>query len=175
MTDAAAILSLARQAGIMLSTAESCTGGLIISGLTDIAGSSDVVDRGFITYSNAAKCELLGVSMDMIMQFGAVSQPVAEAMAKGACEQSAQGRGGNLAISVTGIAGPGGGSADKPVGLVWFGQALRTRQGDIQIKSWKSVFQGDRQEVRIATVNDALSNMADTLKHLIALSTNQEI
>lgn len=167
MIDAATIIALARQSGVMLSTAESCTGGLIISQLTDIAGSSDVVDRGFITYSNAAKSELLGVPQDMIIKYGAVSQPVAEAMATGACLASARGENGNLALSVTGIAGPGGGSADKPVGTVWFCLAIRNRDDDIQITSWKSVFQGNRQAVRLAAVEAALSRIEIKLKQQI--------
>jgi len=164
VTDAATILALARQAGVMLATAESCTGGMIISRLTDIAGSSDVIDRGFITYSNAAKSELLGVPNYIIMQFGAVSQPVAEAMARGACASSASGANGTLAVSVTGIAGPSGGSREKPVGTVWFGLAMRKGDGDIKVTSWRLVFQGNRQAVRLATVEAALSGMESLLK-----------
>lgn len=169
MTDAATILSLARQAGFMLAAAESCTGGLIISRLTDIAGSSDVVDRGFITYSNAAKSEVLGVPQEMIKQFGAVSQPVAEAMAIGACTASARGKHGNLAVSVTGIAGPGGGSADKPVGTVWFGLAFRDDDSAPHVTSWTSIFPGDRHTVRLATVEAALSHIAARLQEQISI------
>src|SRR5580698_10606896 len=105
----------------MLATAESCTGGLIAGALTEIAGSSDVVERGFVTYSNAAKTELLGVPAALIDTEGAVSEPVARRMAEGALAHSAA----DLAVSVTGIAGPGGGTDKKPVGLVWFGLARR--------------------------------------------------
>lgn len=110
------IVSDLTRMGMMIAMAESCTGGLIAAALTDIAGSSAVVDRGFVTYSNAAKVDMLGVSHDMIQQQGAVSEAVASAMAQGALARS----GADIAIAVTGIAGPGGGSDIKPVGLVWF-------------------------------------------------------
>ncbi len=105
----------------MIATAESCTGGGVIASLTDIAGSSDVVDRGFVTYSNDAKMDMLGVMRETLDRFGAVSQQTALEMAAGALRRSRAG----LALSVTGIAGPGGGSPQKPVGLVWFGVALQ--------------------------------------------------
>ena len=115
------MLDKARAAGLTIATAESCTGGLVAGALTAIAGSSDVVDRGFVTYSNAAKMQMLGVPPTLLAQHGAVSQPVAVAMAEGALKASGAG----LAVSITGIAGPGGGSADKPVGLVHFALARR--------------------------------------------------
>ncbi|MER8481129.1 CinA family protein [Mesorhizobium sp. M1322] len=118
-----ALLQACRQRGIMLATAESCTGGMIIAALTDIAGSSTVVDRGFITYSNEAKTEMLGVSAATLETHGAVSRETAVEMAAGALAHSRAG----LTLAVTGIAGPGGGSAEKPVGLVWFGVALTGR------------------------------------------------
>ncbi|BBE71197.1 CinA family protein [Oharaeibacter diazotrophicus] len=120
---AAALLDRCRAAGAVIATAESCTGGLIAGLLTEIAGSSDVVDRGFVTYSNAAKTDMLGVPADLIAAEGAVSEPVARAMAEGALARSAA----TLAVAVTGIAGPGGGSADKPVGLVHFALAAKGR------------------------------------------------
>ncbi|MGN8019209.1 CinA family protein [Phyllobacterium sp. 22229] len=120
-TKAIAVLQACRARGMLLATAESCTGGLIVASLTDIGGSSDVVDRGFITYSNEAKHDMLGVPMDLIAAHGAVSEEVALAMAAGAVKQSRAG----IAVAVTGVAGPGGGSAAKPVGLVWFGVALK--------------------------------------------------
>lgn len=120
-TKAIAVLQACRARGMLLATAESCTGGLIVASLTDIGGSSDVVDRGFITYSNEAKHDMLGVPMDLIAAHGAVSEEVALAMAAGAIKQSRAG----IAVAVTGVAGPGGGSAAKPVGLVWFGVALK--------------------------------------------------
>ena len=116
-----ALLQACQQRGIMLATAESCTGGMIIAALTDIAGSSAVVDRGLITYSNEAKMEMLGVSAATLEAHGAVSRETVLEMAAGALANSRAG----LALAVTGIAGPGGGSPEKPVGLVWFGVALR--------------------------------------------------
>ncbi|RUY69046.1 CinA family protein, partial [Mesorhizobium sp. M7A.F.Ca.CA.001.13.1.1] len=114
-----ALLQACQKRGIMLATAESCTGGMIIAALTDIAGSSAVVDRGFITYSNEAKMDMLGVSAATLDAHGAVSRETAIEMATGALTRSRAG----LTLAVTGIAGPGGGSAEKPVGLVWFGVA----------------------------------------------------
>ncbi len=116
-----ALLQVCQQRGIMLATAESCTGGMIIAALTDIAGSSAVVDRGLITYSNEAKMEMLGVSAATLEAHGAVSRETVLEMAAGALARSRAG----LALAVTGIAGPGGGSPEKPVGLVWFGVALK--------------------------------------------------
>ncbi|ESX14660.1 MULTISPECIES: CinA family protein [unclassified Mesorhizobium] len=116
-----ALLQICQQRGIMLATAESCTGGMIISALTDIAGSSAVVDRGLITYSDEAKMEMLGVSPATLEAHGAVSRETVLEMAEGALARSRAG----LALAVTGIAGPSGGSPEKPVGLVWFGVALR--------------------------------------------------
>lgn len=116
-------LAQCRAAGIMVATAESCTGGMIAAALTDIAGSSVVVDRGFVTYSNEAKKEMLGVRQETLQAHGAVSGETAREMATGALRHSRAG----IAISVTGVAGPVGGSQEKPVGLVWFGLA-RTGQ-----------------------------------------------
>ena len=112
--EAASLLDACRARALKLATAESCTGGLIAALLTEIPGSSDVVERGFVTYSNAAKTEQLGVPADLIATHGAVSEPVARAMAEGALSHSHA----DLAVSVTGVAGPGGGTATKPVGLV---------------------------------------------------------
>ena len=118
---ATAVLDTCRRQGLTVVTAESCTGGLVAAALTDIAGSSDVFDRGFITYSNAAKTAMLGVPEVMIAAHGAVSAEVAAAMALGALKAS----GGGVAVAVTGVAGPGGGSLAKPVGLVHFAVAVR--------------------------------------------------
>lgn len=115
------LLDTCRARGLTVATAESCTGGLVAAALTSIAGSSDVVDRGFVTYSNDAKSEMLGVPPTMIEKCGAVSRDVAAAMANGALEHSNA----DLAVAITGIAGPGGGSAEKPVGLVQFAAAGR--------------------------------------------------
>lgn len=146
---ASELLDDLRSQGLMLSAAESCTGGLISACLTDIPGSSDVLERGFVTYSNAAKTEMLGVPPDIIETYGAVSEEVAIAMASGALAHSKAG----ISVAVTGIAGPGGGSDDKPVGLVHIaGQRrggcvthIRCEFGDI-----------GRSEVRERTVAEAL-------------------
>ncbi len=113
---AVAVIEAAIRNGVMVATAESCTGGLVSGALTAIAGSSAVLDRGFVTYSNEAKVELLGVSDDLLARFGAVSEPVARAMAQGAVQRSQA----SASVSITGVAGPGGGSIEKPVGLVHF-------------------------------------------------------
>jgi nicotinamide-nucleotide amidase len=153
--EAAAVLAVFRARGAMLATAESCTGGLIAAALTEIAGSSDVVDRGFVTYSNAAKTEMLGVAAGLIEAHGAVSEQVARAMAEGALQRSAA----FAAVAVTGVAGPGGGSADKPVGTVWFGIARR----DGAEHGERAVFAGDRAAVRRETVLRALVLLRATL------------
>ncbi len=119
---ARAVVDEAATRGIMIATAESCTGGLIGAALTEIPGSSAAYDRGFVTYSNEAKHELLGVATELIAAHGAVSGPVAAAMAEGALARSRA----QIAVSVTGIAGPDGGTAEKPVGLVWFARAMES-------------------------------------------------
>lgn len=134
--------------GWMLVTVESCTGGLIAGACTDLAGSSNWLERGFVSYSNAAKSELLGVDAALIARHGAVSEPVARAMAQGALQHSKA----HCALAVTGIAGPGGGSADKPVGTVWF--AWATPSG---VRSEMQLFDGDRAQVRSATVQHSLA------------------
>ena len=139
--EATALLVTLRANGLMVATAESCTGGLIVGALTEIAGSSDVVDRGFVTYSNEAKTEMLGVPAALIGLHGAVSEPVARAMAEGALARSRAG----VSVSVTGVAGPGGGSDDKPVGTVWFGAAKR---GEDTL-SERMVLSGDRSAFRL--------------------------
>src|SRR5215472_13144249 len=143
------VLNGCRQRGLKVATAESCTGGLIAATLTAIAGSSDVVDRTFVTYSNEAKREMLGVPWDAILGHGAVSDPVARAMAAGALSRSNA----DIAVSVTGVAGPGGGSAEKPVGLVHFG-AVRTGHDPI---AERHVFPGDRDGIRRVSVLTALA------------------
>ena len=145
---ATALLERCRARGLQIATAESCTGGLIAGALTEIAGSSDVVERGFVTYSNEAKQEMLAVPEAMIAAHGAVSAQVAEAMALGALARS----GAALAVSATGIAGPGGATAEKPVGLVYLGIARRGRDA----RAERFVFAGDRTAVRRATVVEAL-------------------
>lgn len=155
LTDAASLLDACRARGLMLATAESCTGGLIAAALTAIPGSSDVVERGFVTYSNEAKTELVGVPPELIAAHGAVSEPVARAMAEGAIAHSRA----DLAVSVTGVAGPGGGTETKPVGLVWFGLARR----GAPTRTERRVFPGDRTAIRAATVDTALALIAEAL------------
>ena len=133
-----------------MSTAESCTGGLIAKYCTDRAGSSDWFDRGFVTYSNAAKQDMLGVSHSLIEGYGAVSEPVAVAMVRGALEHSLA----QYAVAVTGVAGPSGGSDEKPVGTVWIAVA-----GPDQYRATRYRFDGDREAVREATAAQALSDL----------------
>lgn len=149
----AAIIAAYRDRGLMIATAESCTGGLIAGALTEIAGSSAVVDRGFVTYTNQAKMDLIGVSATTLQTFGAVSRETALQMAHGALMRS----GAEVAVAVTGIAGPGGGSAEKPVGLVHL--ALTTRSGLIDHREMRYGEIG-RDQVRIATVRTALEMLA---------------
>ena len=151
LKDAEALIAACRSMKVRLATAESCTGGLIAAALTACAGSSDVVDRGFVTYSNEAKNQMLGVPMPLIEQHGAVSEDVARAMAAGALGRSRAG----IALSVTGVAGPGGGSAGKPVGLVCFGLA---RRGAATV-SESRVFPGDRSAIRAAAVAHAVATI----------------
>ena len=136
--------------GYMMATAESCTGGLIAACCTGLSGSSDWFERGFVTYSNAAKTEQLGVPAALIEAHGAVSEPVARAMALGAVAHSRA----QVSVAVTGVAGPTGGSADKPVGLVWFGWAVGEQ-------AWTECqrFDGDRDAVRAATVRHGLQGL----------------
>ena len=151
---ASALLDLCRKKKLTLATAESCTGGLVAGALTEIPGSSDVVDRGFVTYSNEAKQQMLGVSAETIEKFGAVSRQTAEAMARGAL-----GRGGaDLVVAITGIAGPGGGCKDKPVGLVHFAAAARGGAS-----THKEIRYGDigRSAVRRASVLQALAMLRE--------------
>ena len=144
------VLAAARGRKWMVATAESCTGGLVAGALTEIAGSSDVVDRGFVTYSNAAKMELLGVPEATLAAHGAVSREAAEAMAHGALARAPV----DLSVSITGVAGPGGGSPEKPVGLVHFAAAAKDgrllhremRYGDV-----------GRAQIRRASVIEALT------------------
>ncbi len=149
------------QAGIMLATAESCTGGAIARALTETAGSSDWFDRAFVTYSNQAKADMLDVPAAMIDSHGAVSEPVARAMAAGAIRHSIAG----LTVAVTGVAGPGGGSEDKPVGTVWFGWARRESDGQISLLSQRVRFPGDRSEVRLRTALHGLRQMQEFLQN----------
>ena len=141
--------------GLLLATAESCTGGMIAAACTDLAGSSAWFERGFVTYSNAAKTEMLGVDAALIAQHGAVSEQVARAMAFGAIRHSCA----QVSVAVTGVAGPTGGSPDKPVGTVWFAWSVC---GSLQ--SEMMCFTGDRASVRQATVHHAISKLLTLLR-----------
>lgn len=156
---AQAIIAAYRDLGWMIATAESCTGGLIAGALTEIAGSSAVVDRGFVTYTNQAKIDLIGVSPTTLEGYGAVSQETALQMAHGALMRSDA----QVAVAVTGIAGPGGGSTEKPVGLVHL--ALKTRSGLIDHREMRY---GDigREQVRLATVRTALEMLTAAVQVL---------
>ena len=151
---ATALLELCRRKALTIATAESCTGGLVAAALTEIPGSSDVVERGFVTYSNEAKQTMLGVPAATLENFGAVSRETAEAMAKGALKNSLAA----LAVSVTGIAGPGGGSAAKPVGLVHFAAASK---GGGLIHHEKRFGDIGRSQVRHASVIEALAMLQE--------------
>ncbi len=156
--DTPALVALAadllQKKGWMLATAESCTGGLIAGACTDLAGSSAWFERGIVSYSNAAKVELLGVPEALIATHGAVSEPVARAMAEGVIAHSQA----QAAIAVTGVAGPSGGSADKPVGTVWFGWSVGGR-----LNSERQLFAGDRAAIRTASVHHALQTLVRLL------------
>lgn len=154
-TLAAAVVQAALRNGVTIATAESCTGGLVAGAMTGVAGSSAVLDRGFVTYSNTAKSEMIGVPGDLIETHGAVSEQVARAMVAGALEHSEA----TLAVSITGIAGPGGGSEAKPVGLVHFGIADETDTGHIAHRFGEI----GREEVRLASMRIALTLLLDRL------------
>lgn len=153
------LAGLLRERGWMLVTAESCTGGLIAAACTDLPGSSEWFERGLVSYSNAAKNELLGVPTEFIAAHGAVSEAVVRAMADGALRHAKA----QVSLAVTGVAGPGGGSADKPVGTVWFAWAWAGR-----LESQRQQFVGDRAEVRRATVEHALRGLTQRLKSATA-------
>jgi len=150
------LLDQARAKGLRLATAESCTGGLVAAALTEISGASDVFDRGFVTYSNAAKCNMLGVADALIEAHGAVSAEVARAMALGAIDHSLA----DVAVAVTGVAGPGGGSLEKPVGLVHFACARRGGGVDHIERRYGPL---SRAEIRAAAVMQALDMMIDAV------------
>ena len=156
---AEALLASCRARGLRLTTAESCTGGLIASLMTEIAGSSDIVGRGFVTYSNEAKQEMLGVQAETLAAHGAVSGETAREMAAGALARA--GSDANLAVAVTGVAGPGGGSAEKPVGTVWL--AVASEGG--MTAAVKRLFNGNRAEIRRAAVECAVAMLASAVRH----------
>ena len=163
------LITLATEKSAMLVSAESCTGGMIAVALTDIAGSSVVFGRGFVTYSNTAKSELLDVNPQIITEHGAVSSQVAEAMAEGAIRCTSQPPNiiHSIAVSVSGIAGPDGGTPAKPVGTVWFGIAHRTDdKTTVQSQSEMMLFDGSRHDIRTRATDHALGMIMELLKTL---------
>jgi nicotinamide-nucleotide amidase len=151
------VLALFRKRGLRIATAESCTGGLVAGALTEIAGSSDVVDRGFVTYSNEAKQAMLGVPAATLNRYGAVSAQTAKAMAAGALKNSLA----DVTVAITGVAGPGGGSKQKPVGLVHFAAASRNSRGIARVKRYGNI---GRHRVRQRSVAEALAMLAELAK-----------
>ena len=149
---AAAVIEANRRAGRTIATAESCTGGLVAGALTEIAGASDVVDRGYVTYSNDAKQEALGVHLDILETFGAVSVAVAWAMAQGALARSHA----DTAVAITGVAGPGGGSDRKPIGMVVFARASRGGDPTVVVADTRQFGDLGRSEIRRQAVLVAL-------------------
>ena len=162
---ASATLETCRAKGLQIATAESCTGGLVIAALTAIAGSSDVVDRGFVTYSNDSKCEMLGVSRVIVARHGAVSEECARAMAYGALERSNAA----IAVAITGIAGPGGGSAEKPVGRVHLACAAT---GIAAIHRRVLLLAADRNEIRSAAAVTALEMIIEQARAIQGTRAN---
>jgi len=165
MTDDAGLQSLSRDlvaaltaAGKRVATAESCTGGWIAKAITDVAGSSAVFEYGIVSYSNAAKETLLSVGHQVLVEHGAVSGPTVEAMAEGAIRAIDA----DMSVAVSGIAGPGGGTAEKPVGTVWFAWSVRSGDG-VETTAERRQFDGDRDAVRRATVLHALGGILDRL------------
>ena len=158
---AAMIIEQATASRVIIAAAESCTGGMVAAALTDIPGSSVVLDRGFVTYSNTAKAEMLGVDPAIISHHGAVSEEVVRAMAAGALNSIAH-SGSKLAVSVSGVAGPGGGSDEKPVGLVWFGIAGQAGNR-LSLEAEQVIFPGDRGQIRQKAADHALQLLLDRL------------
>jgi nicotinamide-nucleotide amidase len=156
-TEVLALGDALRRRGWHMASAESCTGGLIAAACTTVAGSSDWFERGFVTYSNAAKCELLGVDPALIAAQGAVSEAVVHAMASGALQRASV----DLAVAVTGIAGPGGATPGKPVGTVWLALAWRGASGEVQVRAERLQLAGDRAAVREQSVRLALRRLRE--------------
>jgi nicotinamide-nucleotide amidase len=155
LESAARLIDVLRRKRLKVATAESCTGGLIAGAITSIAGSSDVFESGFVTYSNSAKVDLIGVDIALIDRYGAVSEEVARAMAEGALAKTAA----DLGVAVTGIAGPGGGSIGKPVGLVYIASAARGGPTRVQRQAFGDI---GREGVRLASVREALALLEET-------------
>lgn len=146
-----------------ITTAESCTGGMVASYLTAVPGSSEVFEGGFVTYSNRVKHEVIGVSSSVLESFGAVSEQTVIQMASGAAQALG---GSNIAISVSGIAGPDGGSPEKPVGTVWFGCSLKDKTEHEQITTFHCLFEGDRNHIRRSSTLFILTKVEETLRAL---------
>lgn len=151
------LLDLCRRKKLMIATAESCTGGLVAGALTEISGSSAVVDRGFVTYTNAAKQQMLGVPADILKWHGEVSRETAEAMARGALAQAPA----DLAVAITGIAGPGGGTDTKPVGLVHFAAAARDGRLIHEEKRYGDIGRGEVRRLSVLQALAMLRTLAD--------------
>ncbi len=145
-----------REERLLLATAESCTGGMVAAAMTDISGSSNWFERGFVTYSNQAKIDMIGVPAELIDKHGAVSEQVARAMAEGALRNSRA----QLSLAITGVAGPGGGTPEKPVGLTYIGLLLRGQTPQVRRHIW----QGDREAVKNASAQAALAWIIEALE-----------
>ncbi|MBQ0534528.1 nicotinamide-nucleotide amidase [Providencia huaxiensis] len=148
-----------KEQGKTVTTAESCTGGWVAKVLTDISGSSDYFQRGFVTYSNEAKHQMIGVKDESLQRYGAVSQQVVTEMATGALQEASA----DFAVSVSGVAGPGGGSVEKPVGTVWFGFAQKQADQTVFVTTQHRVFQGNRNEVRFQSTAYILETLLKQL------------
>lgn len=155
-----------KQHGFKLATAESCTGGGLSYWITSIPGSSDWFERGFVTYSDQAKIDTLGVNLETLTTFGAVSEQTAREMAEGTLQRSPA----EVSIAITGIAGPTGGSAEKPVGMVWMAFARRGFTTKVQV----DIFPGDREAVRLQSIENALITLLDILKHPITIAHKEK-
>jgi nicotinamide-nucleotide amidase len=161
MDHAKALAELLLARGWKLALAESCTGGLVCATLTELSGSSEWFERGYITYSNQAKTECLGVPAELIASYGAVSEPVARSMAQGAQRNA----GANIGVSITGIAGPTGGTAEKPVGTVCFGWTIQNAAGENVTTCQTKLLSGDRQAIRQQAAEYALAGLLQLLKN----------
>jgi nicotinamide-nucleotide amidase len=161
MDHAKALAELLLARGWKLALAESCTGGLVCATLTELSGSSEWFERGYITYSNQAKTECLGVPAELIASYGAVSEPVARSMAQGAQRNA----GANIGVSITGIAGPTGGTAKKPVGTVCFGWTIQNAAGENVTTCQTKLLSGDRQAIRQQAAEYALAGLLQLLKN----------
>ena len=151
------VVALLQEKEYTITTAESCTGGLVAATIINVSGASDIYNEGYITYANEAKERILGVAHNTLEAFGAVSEQTAKEMALGAAKAASS----NVALSTTGIAGPGGGNDEKPVGLVYIGCAVNER---VEVREYR--FEGNRQEIRNAAVNKALQFLLDNLSKL---------